>query len=247
MKAICIIPARLQSTRLPEKLLMRLGEKSIIEHVHENCRNANTFSDILIAVDDERLFDHCRTFSDSVIMTSNEHQSGTDRIHEAYLQSGLQADFIVNVQADEPFLTSQHIVNIVEAHKTSDCDVMTAMTHIQDFEELYASSCVKVVTGADGNALYFSRAAIPFMRDFPMEEWLDHHKYMKHIGVYSYTQKSLNAFVQIPPGRLEQIEKLEQLRLLEKGYSYSCIELEYDGFGIDTMEDYQKAIQRFNS
>ena len=247
MKSICIIPARLQSTRLPEKLLMQLGEKSIIEHVYSHCQNADVFSDILIAVDDKRLFEHCRTFSDSVIMTSNEHQSGTDRIHEAYLQSGLQADFIVNVQADEPFLSSQHIVNIVKAHHTSQCDVMTAMTRIQDIEELYASSCVKVVTGSDGKALYFSRAIIPFMRDLPMEEWLNHHTYMKHIGVYSYTQNSLNTFVQIPPGRLEQIEKLEQLRLLEKGYSYSCIELEYDGFGIDTPEDYQKAKQRFNT
>lgn len=124
---------------------------------------------------------------------------------------------------------------------------MTAMTPIHDYEELIAPSCVKVITESNGNVIYFSRAVIPFMRDVSNEYWLNHHTYMKHIGLYSYTEHSLKAFVRTSPSRLELIEKLEQLRLLENGHSYSCIELEYDGFGIDTMEDYQRALQIFHS
>lgn len=247
MNTVCIIPARLQSSRLPEKLLLQLGDKSIIEHVYDHCRNAEVFSEIVIAVDDERMFSHCRQFTESIVMTSKDHPSGTDRIHEAYTRCGLDADFIVNVQADEPFLSSQHIGSIVRAHQKSQSDVMTAMTPIRDYAELNASSCVKIITGIDGKALYFSRSVIPFMRDVPMEHWLEHYAYMKHIGIYSYTESSLNAFVQLSPSRLELIEKLEQLRLLEHGYSYNCIELDYDGFGIDTMEDYHKALKRFTS
>jgi 3-deoxy-manno-octulosonate cytidylyltransferase (CMP-KDO synthetase) len=244
MNVICIIPARLQSTRLPEKLLMSLGEFSIIEHVYRNCVKANVFSKILIAVDDQLMLKHCAAFCDDVIMTSKEHQSGTDRIYEAYQQSGMRADYIVNVQADEPFLNSELIASLVKSHSITECDVMTAMTKIDNMEELFSPSCVKIVLGQHNRALYFSRSPIPFIRDIPKDEWFQHHDFMKHIGVYSYTASSLQAFVNNTPSTLEMTEKLEQLRLLEQGHSYTCIELNYDGFGIDTIEDYQKAIER---
>jgi len=121
---------------------------------------------------------------------------------------------------------------------------MTAMTKIDNMEELFSPSCVKIVLGQHNRALYFSRSPIPFLRDIPKDEWIQHHDFMKHIGVYSYTESSLQAFVNTSPSRLEITEKLEQLRLLEQGHSYTCIELNYDGFGIDTIEDYQKAIER---
>ncbi|MEY5130087.1 MAG: 3-deoxy-manno-octulosonate cytidylyltransferase [Bacteroidota bacterium] len=244
MNAICIIPARLQSTRLPEKLLMSLGDFSIVEHVYRNCVRANVFTKVLIAVDDHQMFEHCAAFCDDVIMTRKGHQSGTDRIYEAYQQSGIRADYIVNVQADEPFLNSEHIAILVQSHSITECDVMTAMTKIDNMEELFSPSCVKIVLGQHNRALYFSRSPIPFLRDIPKDEWIQHHDFMKHIGVYSYTESSLQAFVNTSPSRLEITEKLEQLRLLEQGHSYTCIELNYDGFGIDTIEDYQKAIER---
>lgn len=244
MNAICIIPARLQSTRLPEKLLMSLGDFSIIEHVYRNCIKADIFTKVFIAVDDELMLDHCAAFCDDVIMTRKDHQSGTDRVFEAYQQSGITADYIVNVQADEPFLNSELIASLVKSHAIAGCDVMTAMTKIDNMEELLSPSCVKIVLGQHNRALYFSRSPIPFFRDLPKDEWIQHHDFMKHIGVYSYTESSLQAFVNTSPSRLETTEKLEQLRLLEQGHSYTCIELNYDGFGIDTIEDYQKAIER---
>jgi len=246
MKTICIIPARLQSTRLPKKVLMQLGESSIIEHVYHNCVKANVFSDILIAVDEIELYEHCTVFCDRVIKTNMEHGSGTDRIYEAYISSKIQADYIVNVQADEPFLDAQHIAQLVLEHQSIPCDVMTAMTRIYESEELHASSCVKVVVGSNQRALYFSRSPIPCVRDYPSDEWVHYHDYMKHIGIYSYTEASLKKFVESPIGRLEQVEQLEQLRLLEQGFTYSCIELHYDGFGIDTIDDYNKALERMN-
>ena len=115
MNAICIIPARLQSTRLPGKLLMTLGEYSIIEHVYRNCVESNVFTKVLIAVDDNHMLEHCATFCDDIIMTKNDHQSGTDRIYEAYQQSGIKADYIVNVQADEPFLNAELIATLVQS------------------------------------------------------------------------------------------------------------------------------------
>jgi 3-deoxy-manno-octulosonate cytidylyltransferase (CMP-KDO synthetase) len=207
---------------------------------------ANVFTKVLIAVDDHHMLEHCAAFCDDVIMTRKDHQSGTDRIYEAYQQSGIKADFIVNVQADEPFLNKELIATLVKSHSITECDVMTAMTKIDNMEELFSPSCVKVVLGQHNRALYFSRSPIPFIRDIPMDEWIQHHDFMMHIGVYSYTENSLQAFVNSTPSTLEMTEKLEQLRLLEQGHSYTCIELNYDGFGIDTIEDYQKAIERIN-
>jgi 3-deoxy-manno-octulosonate cytidylyltransferase (CMP-KDO synthetase) len=225
---------------------MSLGDFSIIEHVYRNCVKANVFTKVLIAVDDHNMLEHCAAFCDDVIMTRKDHQSGTDRIYEAYQQSGIKADFIVNVQADEPFLNKELIATLVKSHSITECDVMTAMTKIDNMEELFSPSCVKVVLGQHNRALYFSRSPIPFIRDIPMDEWIQHHDFMMHIGVYSYTENSLQSFVNSTPSTLEMTEKLEQLRLLEQGHSYTCIELNYDGFGIDTIEDYQKAIERIN-
>jgi len=139
MNAICIIPARLQSTRLPEKLLMKLGDYSIIEHVYQNCVEAEVFSKVLIAIDDQQMLEHCISFCDNVIMTGKDHQSGTDRVFEAYQSYGMNADYIVNVQADEPFLTSEHIKELVNSHKSTTSDVMTAMSRIEDINRYNVS------------------------------------------------------------------------------------------------------------
>lgn len=245
MNAICIIPARLESSRLSQKLLLNLGECSIIEHVYRHCIEAAVFTHVLIAVDDELLFNHCRTFCPYVIMTSKHHSSGTDRIYEAYLLSGLTAEYIVNVQADEPMLGSEHIASIVQAHDRSTVNVMTARSRISDSTELCSPSCVKVVIDDQEKALYFTRSIIPFVRDEEQDTWIDHHVFWKHVGIYSYTLESLQTFISLEKSSLEQAEQLEQLRLLNHGYSYGCTEIVYSGFGIDTIEDYVKAQEMY--
>lgn len=242
MIVLCIIPARLQSSRLPNKVTLQLGDCTIIEQVYRNCKQVASFSNVMIATDSVDLKVICEGFGAQVIMTSHEHVSGTDRIHEAYMQCGQVADLIVNVQADEPFLLPEHLQNIIDHHISSKADVCTGMSVITDEEEIGSPNTVKVITDIDNNALYFSRSTIPYYRDSNQIN----RRYMKHIGVYSYRAQTLKYFTELPEGRLESIEKLEQLRLLERGATYACVELDYDGFGIDTLTDYEKALKRVN-
>lgn len=243
MNIICIIPARLNSVRLNGKLLLPLGDKTIIQHVYDNCKNVPLFSDVIIATDNSEISSHCSQFGAKVIMTDSHHESGTDRIYEAYQEYGISADIIVNVQADEPFLSATHIQAIVEAHTNNTYDVCTGITPIKDESELYSTSVVKVVTDHNDCAMYFSRAPIPCNREgFVNESQI----YKKHIGIYSYRTDVLRFFTELPQSKYEVFEKLEQLRLMEQGKKYACIELDYDGFGIDTLDDYQAALNKLN-
>ena len=241
MNILCIIPARMQSSRLPGKLLMPLGDKSILQHVYTNCVDVSCFTDVIIATDSQEIIDHCALFGAKTIMTACHHTSGTDRIHEAYISNAEPADIIVNVQGDEPFLVSKHIETIISSHKYIDVDVCTGVTNFTELEELQSSASVKVVTDENDIAMYFSRAPIPFFRD---DDNFNLHIFKKHIGIYSYKEDTLRCFTEFNESTYESIEKLEQLRLMEKGKRYLCVPLEYDGFGIDTMQDYQRALQR---
>ena len=243
MNIICIIPARLHSTRLERKLLLPLGEKSILQHVYDNCKNVPQFSDVIIATDSQEIATHCNIFGAKVIMTQSNHESGTDRIYEAFLKNGVDADVVVNVQADEPFLTSSHIQSIVKGHIQSTYDVCTGICTITDESEYTSQSVVKVVIDNYDCAMYFSRAPIPMHRD---SDFSTSTIIYKHIGVYSYKLDVLQYFTELPQSTYESIEKLEQLRLLEKGKKYLCIKLDYDGFGIDTPDDYQQALNRLH-
>lgn len=241
MNVLCIIPARMQSTRLPGKLLMPLGDKSILHHVYENCMRVPSFSDVIIATDSHDIEQHCDLFGAKVIMTGGHHTSGTDRIYEAYTKQSVPADMIVNVQADEPFLLYDHIETIISSHKINDVDICTGITTFSNIEEIESSSSVKVVTDEHDIAMYFSRAPIPFYRD---NSEYNFKTYKKHIGIYSYRENILKYFTELKESKYESIEKLEQLRLIEKGIQYLCVSLDYDGFGIDTMQDYERALQR---
>ena len=242
MNTIGIIPARLQSVRFPKKILADLHGKPIIQHVWEKAIQAKSLSKVIIAVDDDSVFNICTAFGAECIMTNPMLESGTDRIYQAYASLGMSSDYIVNIQGDEPFIQPAIIDEIVNSMQVIQCDICTPIVHITNQEELNNSSIVKVVVDADYNALYFSRATIPFIRDIPSNEWLLHAKYYKHVGIYCYTAKALEQFVHLPIGILEQVEKLEQLRMLENHYTIHCCVIdEQIGFGIDNPVDLEKA------
>ena len=189
MNTIGIIPARLQSVRFPKKILADLHGKPIIQHVWEKAIQAKSLSKVIIAVDDDSVFNICTAFGAECIMTNPMLESGTDRIYQAYASLGMSSDYIVNIQGDEPFIQPAIIDEIVNSMQVIQCDICTPIVHITSQEELYNSSIVKVVVDADYNALYFSRATIPFIRDIPSNEWISHAKYYKHVGIYCYTNK----------------------------------------------------------
>ena len=242
MNTIGIIPARLQSVRFPKKILADLHGKPIIQHVWEKAIQAKSLSKVIIAVDDDSVFNICTAFGAECIMTNPMLESGTDRIYQAYASLGMSSDYIVNIQGDEPFIQPAIIDEIVNSMQVIQCDICTPIVHIINQEELNNSSIVKVVVDADYNALYFSRATIPFIRDIPSNEWISHAKYYKHVGIYCYTAKALEQLVHLPIGILEQVEKLEQLRMLENHYTIHCCVIdEQIGFGIDNPVDLEKA------
>lgn len=234
MKVVVVIPARLQSTRLPNKLLLNLGGKSIIQRVYEQCLKAKGIDAVYIAVDSEELKLHCEIFSDTIISTGSHHQSGTDRIAEAILD--IDCDAVINVQGDEPFIDPELISEI--ALTVENNPMVSAMCSIADIEEVENPNNVKVIVDKNSKAIYFSRSVIPYNRDAVDFDKLS---YYKHLGIYGYTKEFLLKYAKMRPTYLEQTEKLEQLRILENGYSIQMVITLHSAIGIDTMEDYKNA------
>jgi len=243
---IVIIPARLASSRLPNKVLLDLGGKSVVQRVYEQALKAQTIDAVYIATDSIEVQKHCLEFSNNVIMTQASHESGTDRIAEAVEK--IEADIIINVQGDEPFIEPQLIDDLVEAFEEG-VEMVSAMHLLELVEELKSPNVVKVTVDSNANALYFSRSIIPHHRD-DWEALLNHHthiphplKFYRHLGVYGYKREFLVKYAQMKPSYLERLEKLEQLRVLENGYRIKMVETNYQSIGIDTMEDYKKALE----
>lgn len=234
MKAAAIIPARLGSTRFPEKPLAKLGGKCLITCVWEAVVATELFDEVIVATDSKRILDVVLAAGGKAQMTSSEHPSGSDRVAE--VASGLEADIIVNVQGDEPFITADVLKPLLDSFLDDAVQMASLMTPILDAEQLDDPGIVKVVTDAAGKALYFSRSLIPFDRD-----GASGYNYMRHIGVYAWRRETLLSFVALPVGRLERVEKLEQLRALENGIAIRMVETDYQGIGIDTPEDLEKA------
>lgn len=234
MKAAAVIPARWASSRFPGKPLVALAGKPVLQHVWDAVAESGLFSDVIIATDDERIIEAANKFGGRAMMTSPKHRSGSDRAAEVAQQ--LDADVIVNVQGDEPFLTAAPLRVLLEPFTDSAVRVASLMHHVQDESAYRDPNRVKVVCADNGDALYFSRASIPFGRDMGFH----HHCYV-HIGVYAYRRETLLEFVKWPHGVLEEIEKLEQLRLLERGIGIRMVKTDYTGIGIDTPEDLTRA------
>ena len=234
MKTVAIIPARLASTRLPRKMLREIAGKPLVGWVYEAVRKPPLLSDVIVATDSEEILQACRGHGWKAQMTSTTHRSGTERVHE--VSNSLPADVYVNVQGDEPLVRPEQIATLLEVMHDQSVQVGTVKTACPA-EEISNPNAVKVVTAADGRALYFSRATIPSDRD------RGEPRYFKHLGLYAYRKPALDFFVSQPESTLEKIERLEQLRFLENGISIHVGETPYDSVGVDTEEDLQRVAE----
>ncbi len=239
MKIIAIIPARLNSSRLPEKVLLDIGGKSMLQRVYEKLIASSVFDHVIIATDHKDVMEHCSTYSMECRITSDSHFSGTDRVAE--VAESIESDIVINVQADEPFLKIQNIVILVELMKRNGVQIGTLAKGIESTEDLFDYNIVKVVKEESGRALYFSRQAIPSQRETPYRKWMDKASYFHHIGLYGFRREVLLQLTNLDVHPLEVSENLEQLRWMANGYTIHVAEVTSDSFGIDTEEDLIKA------
>lgn len=247
IKFIGIIPARYASTRFPGKPLADILGKTMIQRVYEQAKSC--LDDILVATDDQRIYDTVLGFGGKAVMTSPDHQSGTDRCYEAYKKQNSPYDVIVNIQGDEPFISPSQIELIKACFDDQETQIATLVKPFRaddDFETLFNPNSPKVVLNSKMQAMYFSRSVIPYMRGKDHLQWLKNHTYYKHIGMYAYKAEVLEKITALPPSVLEKVESLEQLRWLENGYTIKAGITEEETIGIDTPEDMQKAIQYLN-
>jgi 3-deoxy-manno-octulosonate cytidylyltransferase (CMP-KDO synthetase) len=246
MHTIGIIPARYASTRLPGKPLVDLAGKSMIQRVVEQTRLA-ALDRVVVATDDERILRHVLDFGGEAVLTRPEHPSGTDRVWEAYQQLGQEADCVVNIQGDEPFIQPGQINALVDLFADEATQIATLVKQVLTQEELHSPHLPKVVLGAQGEALYFSRHPIPYLRQYPSMAWLQHHRFLRHIGLYAYRPAVLRQLTQLAPDPLELAESLEQLRWLTHGFRIRTAETDLATHGIDTPEDVQRALRQLQS
>lgn len=229
MRAIAVIPARLASTRLPRKVLREIAGKPMIAHVYEAAKKSPLLEDVIIASDSDEVIAVARAFGWKAQMTSSEHRSGTDRIHE--VAQRVAADVYVNIQGDLPLARPEHIEALLRPMLRPEVMVSTIKTRCPA-GEINNPSVVKVVTDKNGRALYFSRSAIPFDRDRTGAI-----RYFKHLGIYAYRRAALDRFCNLPESTLEAAERLEQLRLLENGIDIYVEETPFGTVEVDTEED----------
>ena len=242
LRTLAIIPARYASTRFEGKPLALLGGVSIIERVYR--RVQGVVEDVVVATDDERIYAAVEAFGGRVVMTSAAHRCGTDRCAEALEVVGGNYDIVVNVQGDEPFIRREQIRSLVDCFADDDVAIATLARPFsveEGIAEVESQNNVKVVRDAKGMALYFSRAAIPHIRDYHRTEWLEHHRYLKHIGIYAFRSDVLRRVTKLEGGELEGVEMLEQLRWLERGYRIAVAITHDESIGIDTPEDLARA------
>lgn len=248
MKAVVVIPARYASTRLPCKLILpevkSVTGRYIIEHVYQNVKQARHIHQVIVATDNQLIYDIVKGFGGDVEMTSVSHTSGTDRIAE--VAGRLDADVIVNVQGDEPEMNASMIDQVIDALAEDRDAVIATLAHeIKNTAELVNPNVVKVVLDNGGYALYFSRSQIPYIRDSkdPMNE--PGIRFLRHLGIYAYKKDFLLQYAKLPSSPLEQAEKLEQLRALSNGYKIKVAITEYTSRGIDTRDDLMAFLERY--
>ena len=238
-----LIPARYASTRFPGKALATLLGKPMIQHTYERAKRAGCLNDLFVVTDDQRIADVVQRFGGDSIMTSSDHLSGTDRLAEAV--GGLDTDIVINIQGDEPLITPEAIEAVVEP-LIEDPDVpMTTLAHrVTRHEDLFNSNMGKVVFDRRGQALYFSRSPLPWASGELTQSSLKHDQYYNTVGLYGYRRDFLLTFAGLEPTPLEKIERLEQLRALEHGYSIMVKITNYVPLGVDVPEDMAKAEKR---
>jgi 3-deoxy-manno-octulosonate cytidylyltransferase (CMP-KDO synthetase) len=237
MNTVAVIPARYASTRFPGKPLISIGGKTMIERVWERARQAKLVSKVIVATDDERIASAVRAFGGEVALTRADHRSGTERVAEV-AAAHAEAEILVNVQGDMPLIDPAAIDAAIEALREDESvNMATLAVPISNAAEIMDPNVVKTVVDFDGNALYFSRAPIPWVRDRggPV-----HARHLKHLGLYVFRREALLEFATFPQGDLERIEQLEQLRWLENGNRIRVAEVEHESVEVDTPEDVKK-------
>ena len=242
MKTVGIIPARYGSSRFPGKPLAMIKGKTMIQRVCEQTWKSK-LDDVVVATDDIRIADEVLKFGGKYVMTDPRHQSGTDRCCEALEILEEPYDAVINIQGDEPFIDSQHINLLVDMISRDDTQLASLVKRIDDEEELFGSNKVKVVMDKSGNALYFSRNPIPYMRNVAHEKWLQKGCFYQHLGIYAYKAATLRQIATMQPTALELAESLEQLRWLENGLSIRMAIVEAGSLAIDSPADLAKAIE----
>ena len=234
MKVTALIPARLSSTRFDRKLLMDLCGKSIILRTYESVVETGLFHSVYVVTEDKEIYNEIVNAGGNSILSENKHESGSDRIAEAC--ESIDSDAFVNIQGDEPFIDSSSLNKLV--FELNNSDYVSLMINISDINEINDPNNVKVIVDSENYALYFSRSVIPFCRDVNTAEIT----YYKHIGVYGFTKQALVNFSKLPPSKLELVEKIEAIRIVENGSRIKMIETDFLGVGIDTKEDLDLAI-----
>lgn len=243
MKYICLIPARYESSRFPGKPLAKIGGEEMIIRV---CRQVEkTGIDLAVATDDERIFKCVENAGYRAVMTSSKHKSGTERVEEAYRNLGSDADVIINIQGDEPFILPSQIeklINLFDNDKSVEIATLSKPFNPNDgFDALFDPNLVKLIYDDSFNALYFSRSIIPYVRKTDWKNWFKEYDFHTHIGIYGYKAETLKRIVSLPQSTLEKAESLEQLRWLQNGYKIRVGITEFSTIGIDTVEDLQRA------
>ncbi|WP_116105566.1 3-deoxy-manno-octulosonate cytidylyltransferase [Lewinella sp. IMCC34191] len=242
---LAVIPARYASTRFPGKPLVDLGGETLVKRVYQAVSRVPAIDQVMVATDDSRIYDHVRDFGGEVRMTAPDHPSGTDRVAEAATHYP-DARIVINVQGDEPFIRPDQIDAILRCFEDKDTDLATLAAPVRDEHALLSPNVVKVVRDERGRALYFSRHAIPYLRDIPIGRWIEEEKHLQHIGMYAFRAEILPELTNLAPAKLEREESLEQLRWLSAGYAIQVALTDRPSLGIDTPADLEEALRRFS-
>ncbi len=237
-RIVGVIPARYASTRFPGKVLAMLGDRTVLQHVHERALACAELDRVIVATDDDRVLREVLAFGGVAVLTSDRHRSGTDRVAEAVEASAPDCELVVNIQGDEPFLDPAAVDALARALRACPGAIWTAVAPLADAEAA-RPSVVKAVVAADGRVLYFSRAPVPYLRDESCADLRRH-----HVGIYGFSREILRKFVGMPPSALETAEGLEQLRALEGGIPIRAVTVAPALGGIDTQEDLERALRR---
>jgi len=242
-----IIPARYESSRFPGKPLATIGNKTMIQRVYEQTLQALDL--VYVATDDRRILDAVVSFGGKAVLTSADHKSGTDRCAEAAslipAELGYSPDIIINIQGDEPFIKPEQISLLISCFNDRAVEIATLARKARPGEDIFNPNHPKVILDSKNNAIYFSRAAIPYYRDAEVYEWTHKHSYYKHIGLYAFRTEILKKITLLPQSPLEKAESLEQNRWLENGFRIRTAITEWESFGIDTPGDLEKAKSLF--
>jgi 3-deoxy-manno-octulosonate cytidylyltransferase (CMP-KDO synthetase) len=245
MKVLGVIPSRYGSTRFPGKPLVEIDGKSMIQRVYERSVESH-LTRVVVATDDQRIYDHVKDFGGEVIMTSADHHTGTDRCVEAYQLLAEDYDAVINIQGDEPVLNPKQLDLLAFCFNDEDCEIATLAVKVKTDDILFDQSKIKVVLDENKQALYFSRQAIPFQQ-LPEGQWLENHTYYKHVGIYGFKTEILKAVGKLPPSSLEKAESLEQLRWMQNGYKIQLKITEFDSISVDTPRDIDRVLKILNN